>query len=78
MVPSTTKKKTASWTDHDITALVDYLHQHRAKGEGENFKRPMFQGAAAYVKTFCIKGTPKDAENTKSKWTAVCSLFFPF
>jgi hypothetical protein len=73
MAPSTTKKETASWTDRDITAFVDYLHQHRAEGKGGNFKRPTFQGAAAYVETFHTKGAPKDAENTKLKWAAVRS-----
>jgi hypothetical protein len=77
MAPSTTKKETASWTDCNITALVDYLHQHRAEAEGGNLKRPMFQGAVAYVKTFRTKGAPKDAENAKSKWMAVRSLFSP-
>ena len=68
--PST--KEAAAWTESDIVALVNFLHEQQATTEGSSFKPQVFQAAAAHLDGLRTKGAPKDVTNTRSKWRNVC------
>lgn len=67
--PST--KEAAAWTESDIVALVNFLHEQRATAEGSSFKPQVFQAAAAHLEGLRTKGAPKGVANTRSKWRNV-------
>jgi len=70
------QKESASWTDEDVNALVNYLHRSRATTEGSNFNREVFRKAAVHLEGIRTKGGPKDTTNTKSKWSNVRLAIF--
>jgi hypothetical protein len=64
------QEESASWTDDDITALVDYLYQSRATID--DFKPKLFRKAAVHLEAMRTEGGVKDATNTGNKWNSVC------
>ena len=64
-------KEHVHWTDEEISALVDYLYDHRAEAEGGSFKKQTYQGAVTYLKPFHKQGGPKDSTSIKEKFTKV-------
>lgn len=64
-------KERVHWTDEEISALVDYLHEHRSEGEGGSFKKQTFQGAVSHLQPLRKHGGPKDATSIKEKFTKV-------
>lgn len=70
MAPSQVKER-VHWTDEEISALVDYLHDHRSEAEGGSFKKQTYQGAVLHLQPFHRQGGPKDANSVKEKFTKV-------
>ena len=64
-------KERVHWTDEEISALVDYLYDHRAEAEGGSFKKQTYQGAVTYLKPFHKQGGLKDSTSVKEKFTKV-------
>lgn len=46
-VPASLKSRT--WTDQEMSDLVDYLHEHRSEGTGGNFKKATFNHLSRYL-----------------------------
>ena len=61
----------AVWNDAEIGKLVDFLLEHRAEGEGGNFKDPSFKAAAAHIASELTSGPSKTLKHCKTKWGAV-------
>jgi len=66
---SASAPSSASWTDDDITALVDYLYRSRAAIE--EFKPKLFRKAAIHLEAMRTEGGAKDATNTRNKWNNI-------
>ena len=64
-------KERVHWTDEEISALIDYLYDHQAEGEGGSFKRQTYQGAATHIQPFLKQGGLKDANSVKEKFAKV-------
>lgn len=71
MAPTTQSKERVHWTDEEISALVDYLHDHRSEGEGGSFKKQTYQGAVSHIQPLHKQGGPKDGTSVKEKFTKV-------
>lgn len=71
MASSTQRKERVHWTEDEITALVDYLHEHRSEAEGGSFKKQTYQGAVSLLQSLHTQGGPKDANSVKEKFTKV-------
>lgn len=70
MAPTQAKDR-VHWTDEEIAALVDYLHDHRSEAEGGAFKKQTYQGAVTHIQPLHKSGGPKDATSVKEKFTKV-------
>ena len=70
MAPTQSKER-VQWTDEEVKALVDYLHDHRSKAEGGAFNKQTFQGAALHLQPLHKHGGPKDATSIKEKYGKV-------
>lgn len=68
---SSQSKGRVHWTEEEVSALVDYLHDKHSEGEGGAFKKTTFQGAVSHLKPFHKHGAPKDANSVKEKFTKV-------
>jgi hypothetical protein len=72
----------AQWSDNEITALVDYLYEHRSNAEGGgSFKTKVLADAADYINNnedlaTTRMGPPKTAKSVRNKWTSVCLELF--
>ena len=66
-----TSKEHVHWTDEEITALVNYLYDHWAEGEGGSFKKQTYQGAVTYLQPVHKQGGLKDFNSIKEKFTKV-------
>ncbi|KAG2074402.1 hypothetical protein BDR04DRAFT_1007954, partial [Suillus decipiens] len=72
----------AQWSDSEITALVDYLYEHRSNAEGGgNFKTKVLADAADYINNnedlaTTHMGPPKTTKSVRNKWTSVCLDIF--
>jgi hypothetical protein len=68
-------KEKANWNEQEVTALINYLYEHRAEaGDGGSFKNTTFNAAAAHIGPFLTQGPPKTAKRCKTKWMAVCRV----
>jgi len=73
---SSGKSPKAHWNNAEVNALVDYLHDHKAKaGDGGNFKANILNVAAAHIKQHLSQGPTKTSKMCKGKWTSVCQFF---
>jgi hypothetical protein len=70
MAPTQPRER-VHWTDEEISALVEFLHQHRSEGEGGSFKKQTYQAATSHLQTFHRIGGPKDANSVKEKFNKV-------
>jgi hypothetical protein len=62
----------AKWNDAEITALVEYLWEHRAEcGDGGSFKDPAYNAAADKIAPEWSAGPVKTGKHCKRKWGAV-------
>ncbi|KIK96317.1 hypothetical protein PAXRUDRAFT_826115 [Paxillus rubicundulus Ve08.2h10] len=63
----------ARWTPAEVTALVDYLHDHCAEcGEAGNFKETTYNTAATALRPLYNGiGTIKTGKMVGSKWATV-------
>jgi len=62
------EKEKAFWTEPEVTALVNYLYEHRSeRAEGGNFKMSTFNGAAPKR----LQGPQKTGKMCQKKWTSV-------
>jgi len=59
------------WTDPEVDALVDYLHQHYAQHGGRSFKDATFTNAAKHIKHLRVSGKVKDGKSLWNKWNYV-------
>jgi hypothetical protein len=77
---SSQPKERVHWTDEEVSALVDYLHQHQSEAElaaeGRSFKKQTFQGAASHIQPLHKQGAPKNANHVKEKFTKVSNKIF--
>ena len=71
--PTIAAKDRCVWSPDDVTKLVEYVVQHHAKGgDGVNFTRPFWVGAAAEMATCpCPDSAPKTPDACQSKWSRV-------
>jgi len=61
----------ANWKDQEVSALVDYLLEHKAEaGDGGNFKESTFTRAAAHINDLQL-GVAKTTKQCHSKWSWV-------
>ncbi|KIJ13849.1 hypothetical protein PAXINDRAFT_62234, partial [Paxillus involutus ATCC 200175] len=67
----------ARWTPGEVTALVDYLHDHRAeRGEAGNFKDTTYNAAAAALRPLYNNiGAIKTGKMVGSKWAALKATY---
>lgn len=65
-------REKAHWNEHEVTALIDYLHVHRAEGEAGNFKPKTFNAAADHITPYLSHGPKKVGKMCKTKWVSVC------
>ncbi|KAG1903268.1 uncharacterized protein F5891DRAFT_947326 [Suillus fuscotomentosus] len=66
------EKEKAFWTESEVTALVDYLHEHWSEcAEGGNFKMVTFNGAARDIAPKKTQGPQKTGKMCQTKWTSV-------
>ncbi|KAG2364753.1 hypothetical protein BDR07DRAFT_1278880 [Suillus spraguei] len=66
------EKEKAFWTEPEVTALVDYLHEHRSEhAEGGNFKIVIFNEAAKAIAPKRAQGPLKTGKMCPTKWTSV-------
>jgi len=65
-------REKAHWNEHEVTALIDYLHVHRAEGEAGNFKPKTFNAAADHITPYLSHGPKKVGKMCKTKWASVC------
>jgi hypothetical protein len=76
MATSSVQSAKARWSDSEVNALLDYLHEHKAEaGDGGNFKANTFNGAAARIKQHLSQGPTKTSKMCKGKWISVCQFF---
>ena len=69
---TTSSAERAQWNDQEVTALVDYLHEHRAEaGDGGSFKGSTFNAAATQLVPFLTSGPKKTGTMCKTKWLSV-------
>lgn len=63
----------AQWNPAEVSAFVDYLHEHRAeRGDAGNFKGSVYAAAATAINCHRTSGPPKTGAMCKNKWAAVC------
>lgn len=63
----------ASWTDAEVTALIQYLYDHRDEAsEGGNFKTSTYTAAAETITLHLKQGPIKTSKMCKGKWSYVC------
>lgn len=63
----------AQWNSVEVSAFVDYLHEHRAeRGDAGNFKPSVYSAAATAIGPHRTSGPPKTGAMCKNKWTSVC------
>ena len=68
--PTTGRK--AQWNPIEVSAFVNYLHEHRAEqGDARNFKLFVYAAAATAISSHCMSGPPKTGVMCKNKWTMV-------
>lgn len=72
MVPEGSSDK-ARWTPLEITAVVDYLHEHRAeRGDSGNFKEATYNATAVRIRPhFNGVGAVKTGKMVAYKWGTV-------
>jgi hypothetical protein len=69
------KKEKASWSTKEVTALVDYLYEHRFEaGDGGNFKSASFNSAAEAIVPYWESGPGKSGAQCRTKWMSVSCL----
>ena len=69
---TTSSAEMAQWNDQEVTALVNYLHEHQAEdGDGESFKGSTFNAAATQLVPFLTLGSRKTGTMCKTKWLLV-------
>ena len=66
------KTEKAQWNDAEVKALLDYLLEHWAEGEGGGFKQKTHNGVAAHIASYLTQGPVKTGKMCKTKWTSVC------
>ncbi|KAG9310665.1 hypothetical protein JVU11DRAFT_9253 [Chiua virens] len=67
----------ARWSDPEIAAMVDYLHEHRSEGaQGGKFKQSAFNAVAVHIQPLLVSGKAKDGSSVKTKFSQVCALHF--
>lgn len=65
----------AKWSEAEVDALVDYLHEHRSeRADGGNFKDVTYSAAATMLQPLLVSGRPKDTKSVKYKWSAVSRI----
>jgi hypothetical protein len=73
------KKEKASWSTKEVSALVDYLYEHRFEaGDGGNFKNTSFNNAAVAIVPYWESGLAKSGAQCKIKWMSVSCLYHSF
>ncbi|KAG1802675.1 uncharacterized protein HD556DRAFT_1303970 [Suillus plorans] len=71
----------AQWNDGEITALINYLYDHRSDAEGGgNFKTKVLADAADHINSdedlaATRMGPPKTAKSVRNKWTLLKSTY---
>jgi hypothetical protein len=66
------KQESAHWDEGEVSALVDYLCEHRSEaGDGGSFKASTFNAAAEAIQPFHKSGPPKTSAMCKRKWQSV-------
>ncbi|KAF9237859.1 hypothetical protein BU15DRAFT_34672, partial [Melanogaster broomeanus] len=67
----------AKWTPVEVTALVNYLHEHRAEcGEAGNFKEITYNAAATAVgHLYNGGGGVKTGKMVATKWAALKAIY---
>ncbi|KAG0701983.1 hypothetical protein DFH29DRAFT_875514 [Suillus ampliporus] len=79
--PPQPKVPHAQWNDNEVTALVNYLYEHRTEGEGGGgFKQHSFNNAAEYLNTkedlkANWQGPPKTWSSVRNKWTTIKGIY---
>jgi hypothetical protein len=72
MMPQSTSSPKAQWNEQEVTALLEYLHGHKAEaGDGGSFKMSTLNGAATHIQQHLTQGPVKTGKMCKTKWTAV-------
>ncbi|KIK12617.1 hypothetical protein PISMIDRAFT_46886, partial [Pisolithus microcarpus 441] len=62
----------ADWTPEEVTALVRYLHEHRAeRGDTGNFRQSTYANVAEHLRPLHVSGKIKDHKNVSIKWGAL-------
>src|SRR5262245_39537972 len=66
------KQESAQWDEGEVSALVNYLSEHRSEaGDGGNFKASTFNAAAEAIQPFHKLGPQKTSVMCKRKWQSV-------
>jgi hypothetical protein len=66
------KGSKAYWTEDKTKALLAYLVDHKAEaGEGVNFQKKTYNGAAESLAAMRVKGGEKTGDACKRKWKHV-------
>ncbi|KAF9236385.1 hypothetical protein BU15DRAFT_50176 [Melanogaster broomeanus] len=73
---STTASAKASWNAAEVTAFIDYLHEHRAeRGDTGNFKLSTYNLAALAIAFHRTVGPAKTGLMCKTKWTVMKRIY---
>ena len=63
------------WTDPEVDAMVDYLHEHCSEGaQGGKFKNVTYNAAAVHIQPLLVSSKAKDGKSVKSKFSQVRAL----
>lgn len=73
---TTRRKQAAKWTTDEDTALIEYLRLH-IPGDGTNFKKQTWHGAAAHLKERFPEqlGGEKTQSSCQTRWTKLKSSY---
>ena len=71
-VMSLPKNDKAQWNDTEVSALIDYLYEHRSEvGDAGNFKSATLNAAANYIGPHLTQGPAKTGKMCGTKWSSV-------
>lgn len=75
-VDKSDKADRAHWTVGEMRTLVEYLHKHKAAGEGSSFKPTTWTAAALHINNTYPNVTEKNSSQVSRKYTKGVSRQF--